>query len=169
MFTGAIAIVLIWVGLDWLIRSGFARAGRLVPNIPATRLLFVERTARIALLLFVFISFSEFFGFAPQDLWTAFSTILALIAVALVAFWSALSSLVCGLMLIISRPFNVGDTIEIFDPSATDKPGTRGTVLEMGALYMVLQDAGQNGQRIFIPHNQVMQRAIRVFPHSSKP
>ena len=163
---GSVIIVLVWAGLDWLIRLGFSRSIPGLPKVPGGRLLILERAVRAVLLLMALIAFSELFGFAPQDLWTAFSTVLGLIAVALVAFWSALSSVICGLMLVASRPFNVGDTIEIFDPNATDKPGTRGTVIDLSALFTVLQEAGQGGQRVYIPHNQVLQRGIRVFQRS---
>lgn len=166
MLIGSLSILVVWACLDWLVRMGFSRSVRALPNVPRTRLLFFERGARVTLILLVSVAFSELFGFAPQDLWTAFSTILGLIAVGLVAFWSVLSSLICGLILVVARPFNVGDTIEIFDPSATDKPGTRGTVIEMSTLFTILQDAG--GQRIYLPHNQVLQRGIRISPRVPK-
>ncbi|MBN8548349.1 MAG: mechanosensitive ion channel [Deltaproteobacteria bacterium] len=163
---GSLAIIVVWVALDWLIRSAFARSVQALPNVPRSRLQIVEQAIRLALLGLVIFSFCDLLGYAPQDLWTVFSTILGLIAVALFAFWSILSSFTCGLMLAVSRPFNVGDTIEVFDPSATDKPGTRGTVVEMSALFTVLQDIAHPEQRMHLPHNQVLQRGIRVFPRA---
>lgn len=162
MFFGSVVALLVWISLDIAIRSGFTRFRAHISNIPSGKLWFLERVSRISLLVVVLLTYSEIFGIAPQELWTTFLTVIGLVSVALVAFWSSLSSFVCGLILLVSRPFTIGDTVEVFDPSATDKPGTRGTVVDITGLYLVLEEAVGEKYRIYIPHNQVLQRGIRV-------
>lgn len=150
--------IIVWALLDWALRVAFSR----LPEIARPRVILFERFARAVLLLIAVFVLGDYLGYAPHDLWTGISTLFALLGIGLIAFWSVLSSVVCGIILLLSQPFSLGDEVEIFEPSSGDKPGTKGTVVELTNLYLVLDPGGEAAARIFIPHNVVLQRAIRV-------
>lgn len=69
--------------------------------------------------------------------WALISTALAALALGFVAAWSVLSNATAALLVLIFRPFRVGDEVEMLDPSNGFPVG--GRVLDMNLLYTTLQ------------------------------
>ena len=89
---------------------------------------------------------------------TSFITILASCGVALgLALQGALSNFAGGLMLLLSKPFSVGDYIETADES--------GTVAEISVIYTILLTP--DNKRITIPNGKLMDSTITNY--SSEP
>jgi small-conductance mechanosensitive channel len=91
------------------------------------------------------------FGF---DLLTPLSTVLALVAVGFVAVWSVISNFLCTFLLIIFRPFHIGEYIELLGGD-----GARGRVVELTNIHTVLED--DDGAIYCIPNNLFFQKSIR--------
>lgn len=89
-----------------------------------------------------------------EDAWSTITAILALVAIGFVAVWSVLSNFLCSFILLFSRPFMVGDTIEF--------PGdpVQGKVIDFTLLYTVLEH--EEAGVIRIPNNLFFQKAIHV-------
>jgi len=85
--------------------------------------------------------------------WAAITTVLAMIAIGFVAVWSVLSNTLCSVMLILTRPFQVGDTIEV------SGPGLRGKVVNFTMLFTTLR--ADEGDLIRVPNNLFFQQPIR--------
>jgi len=85
--------------------------------------------------------------------WTTLTAVLGLVAIGFVAVWSVLSNMLCSMMLLVSRPFEVGDTIEVPVDSL------RGKVIDFNLLFTKLQD--EDGSVIQIPNNTFFQKPIR--------
>lgn len=96
------------------------------------------------------------FGF---DLLTPLSTVLALVAVGFVAVWSVISNFLCTFLLIIFRPFRVGEFIELLGGD-----GARGRVTELTNTHTVLED--DDGSIYCIPNNLFFQKPIKKFRRS---
>ncbi|MFZ4683731.1 MAG: mechanosensitive ion channel family protein [Terrimicrobiaceae bacterium] len=111
---------------------------------------FRELVRWIGLLLILSLILGKF-GF---DMFTALSTVLALIAVGFVAVWSVLSNFLCTFLLILFRPFRIDEYIEI-----PGDEGIRGRVVELSALFTVLED--DDGTVFQVPNNQFFQKAIK--------
>jgi small-conductance mechanosensitive channel len=157
-----IAVLVAWFVLDRLTASGIARAARYAQVPPSTSKV-VQGAARVVLFVLAFLVATQLVGVAPLDLWGSVSTLLGLLAVGFVAFWSVLSNIVCGLVLFFAKPFRIGDQIEIFDPGAgAEKRGVEGTVKDLTLFYLVLESESNGRKELaFIPHNLVMQRGVR--------
>lgn len=69
--------------------------------------------------------------------WALISTALAALALGFVAAWSVLSNATAAMLILIFRPFRVGDEVEMLDPS-NGFPGG-GLVLDMNLLYTTLE------------------------------
>ena len=86
------------------------------------------------------------------DLITMLSGVVALIGVAFVAFWSVLSSMTCTFLLILFRPFAMGDHVEVKDDEV------EGEVCDLNLLFTTLRAA--DGRLIQIPNNLFFQKVI---------
>lgn len=76
-------------------------------------------------------------GFSIASIWTVISAMVAMIAIGFVAVWSVLSNILCTLMLLIFRPFRVGDEVEIVDPAMT--AGLSGVVRNINLMFTTLR------------------------------
>lgn len=88
-----------------------------------------------------------------EDAWAAFTAIAAMFAIGFVAVWSVLSNTLCSLILLVSGPFHVGDTIEIAPE------GMKGKVVNFTLLFTTLKVV--DGETIQVPNNLFFQRVIR--------
>lgn len=92
--------------------------------------------------------------------WAVLSGFFAVAAVSFVATWSVLSNGVCAVIVLIYRPFEVGDTIEIIE--ASDKPGYAGRVVDINLMFTKIRQEFDGGvTHLQIPNNVVMQRVLR--------
>ena len=106
-------------------------------------------TVFIAAAVFVFGSF----GLNVGGLWGVLSTILAMVAIGFVAVWSVLSNTLCTLIIMIFRPFAVGDQVEL-----AGEP-VKGRVIDLNFIYTTL-DAG-DGTVMQVPNNLFFQKVLR--------
>ncbi len=94
-----------------------------------------------------------------ENVRTLLATTLGLVAVGFVAVWSVLSNFLCSLMLMVSRPFEAGDVVELPAQSL------QGKVVNFNLLFTILRD--DDGSLIQIPNNTFFQTPIRRKPGKS--
>jgi small-conductance mechanosensitive channel len=100
------------------------------------------------------------FGKFGMNLFVILSTVLTLVAIGFVAVWSVLSHFLCTYLIVLFRPFRVGDRV--------DFPGEDigGRVVEMTNLFTILEDG--RGARFHVPNNAFFQKTIKIGgPHPS--
>jgi len=107
-------------------------------------------------------------GVSGTVLWTAFTSLAAVGAVAFFAAWSVLSNIFCALLIFTTRMFWPGDTIEVLENG--EKPGLKGRVLDINLVFTTLEESGsaQGGTTLKIPNSMFFQRAVRRW-HGSAP
>lgn len=91
-----------------------------------------------------------------ENVWAAFLAIFAMIAVGFIAVWSVLSNTFCTLLLLIYKPFQIGDHIII------PADGLEGEVTDLNLMFTTL--TGNDRETIQIPNNQFFQKAVRRVP-----
>ncbi len=103
-------------------------------------------------------------GVSPTILWTAFTGFAAVGAVAFFAAWSVLSNIFCTLLIFTTRPFRLGDRIELLENG--EKPGLKGQVIDINLIYTTLQEIGgpAEGTLMQIPNSLFFQRGLRRWP-----
>jgi small conductance mechanosensitive channel len=113
LFAGRAATVLVAFTFSWLLAGWAQRAilrafGR-ASHVDATLVRFLASTVRYALLVIALVSCLSTFGITT----TSFAAVLGAAGIAIgLAFQGTLSNFAAGLMLLIFRPFRVGDTIK---------------------------------------------------------
>jgi small-conductance mechanosensitive channel len=90
--------------------------------------------------------------------WAVLTAVLAAIAVGFVASWSLLSNITCAVLLLLYRPFRIGDEIELLEPDG--RVGVSGRVIDLNLVFTTLLDTGDAVVRI--PNNLFVQKYSRV-------
>jgi small-conductance mechanosensitive channel len=105
-------------------------------------------------------------GVSAQVLWGAVTGFLAVAAIAFFAAWSVLSNIFCALLVLATRPFRVGDYIEVLETG--DKPGLRGRVTAINFIFTTLieSEPADSPWVLQVPNTMFFQRVVR---RSSKP
>lgn len=88
-------------------------------------------------------------GFEINGIIAFIGTVLGLVAIGFVAVWSVLSSFLCTVMLVILKPFYVGDEVEL--PAAN----VRGRVIDISVVFTTLESGP--GETIMVPNNTFFQ------------
>jgi len=93
-------------------------------------------------------------GIDLQGLWSTVVTVLSLLAIGFVAMWSILSHMLASLLIVVFRPFEVGDCVEIIG----DEPVV-GEVTDLNPVYTTLCTA--DGATLQIPNNLFFQKVLK--------
>lgn len=92
-------------------------------------------------------------GFNLGGVWTVLSTVLAMVAIGFVAVWSVLSNTLCTVLILVARPFSIGDEIEFVGEA------TQGRVTELNFIFTTLQT--DDGGEIRVPNNLFFQKMLK--------
>jgi small-conductance mechanosensitive channel len=92
-----------------------------------------------------------------ENAWAGVTALFALLAAAFVAVWSVLSNIFCAILLIVHRPFEVGDTVEI----PGEPGGIKGKAVDFNLMYTTLQ--ADDGAEIRVPNSLFFQRPLKRF------
>jgi small-conductance mechanosensitive channel len=103
-------------------------------------------------------------GVEITAIWAGLSAMLVFVGVGLVAVWSVFSNVLCSLLLLLFRPFRIGDEIEITE--ATGGTGLKGRVVNLNLLFTFLEEEPEESDNVRraivqIPNNIFFQKTIR--------
>jgi len=93
------------------------------------------------------------FGFDLGGLWTMLATVGAMVAVGFIAVWSVLSNLLCTLVILVTRPFSVGDEIEFVGESV------KGRVTDLSFVFTTLR--AEDGCTLQVPNNMFFTKVLK--------
>jgi small conductance mechanosensitive channel len=148
---GRAAIVLTVFSISWLlagwIQRGIVRAFGSASHVDATLVRFLASAARYGLLVASLVSCLSAFGITA----TSFAAVIGAAGIAIgLAFQGTLSNFAAGLMLLIFRPFRVGDTIKAGEYSGTVK------ALELFSTVLVTGD----NRRVVLPNSSLSNQPL---------
>jgi len=152
---GAGLVVLLMMLLHRLLKRGFRHVMQR-KDMPEPLINIMLRFAKYIVVAVAVLLVLQVFG-VLQNAWAALTVILAMVAIGFVAVWSVLSNTLCSVILLISRPFNIGDTVELTPENLGGK------VVNFNLLYTTLRvDTDTSGREtVQVPNNLFFQRAIR--------
>jgi small-conductance mechanosensitive channel len=146
------AIIALAVIVNAVARRGLILLGRRI-HVAPQELLPVRRTITWLLALAAFVAILGVLGLNVGGMWAVLSTVLAMIAIGFVALWSVLSNILCTVIIMIVRPFAIGDEIEF-----AGEP-VKGRVVDLNFIFTTL-DAG-DGTVMQVPNSMFFQKALR--------
>jgi small-conductance mechanosensitive channel len=122
-------------------------------RLPRLALTPVRLGLRYAILVLTVLLILSRWGFQINGIIAVIGTVLGLVAIGFVAVWSVLSNFLCTLVLVILKPFYVGDEIEL--PVAN----VRGKVIDLSLVFTTLESAP--GETVMIPNNTFFQQIFK--------
>jgi small-conductance mechanosensitive channel len=161
-------LVIAWA-LRFIARRLLARLRRAY-TLPIQMELAAKRLTNFVIWVGALLAILEAVGVSATVLWTAFTGFAAVGAVAFFAAWSVLSNIFCTLLIFTTRPFRLGDTIELVENG--EKPGFLGRVIDINLIYSTLEESGGahgGGNLVQIPNSLFFQRALRRWRPGSEP
>lgn len=113
----------------------------------------VRRLARWLITLITILLVAGVFGFELGGVWGFMSTVLAMVAIGFVAVWSLISHTSATILLLFTRPFHIGDWIEL------KSEDVQGRIVDLNFFFTTLQvDEHTTFQ---VPNNLFFQKVIR--------
>jgi len=112
----------------------------------------IRKLARLVIGLITVIVILSIFGFNLGGIWAMLSTVLAMIAIGFVAVWSMLSNVSATVLILLMRPFNIGDEIEL----STEK--IKGRVIDLNFFFTTLQTEENTTHQV--PNNLFFQKVV---------
>lgn len=91
-----------------------------------------------------------------ENIWAALLAIFSMVAIGFFAVWSVLSNVLCTLLILIYRPYQIGDKVEF--PS----DALAGRIIDLNFLFTTLKD--ENDAYINVPNNTFFQKPFRRIP-----
>mgnify|MGYP003561797336 CR=1 FL=1 len=116
----------------------------------------IGRYVTFTLIALVLLIESFILGFDTTDISVVFSSIFAVIGIALFAIWSILSNVTSGVIMFFSFPYKVGDKIKIHDK---DYP-IEAVIEDIRAFQLILRE--DNGDLVTYPNNLIIQKAVTL-------
>ena len=145
------AIIILCVGwiVSRLLYRAVVRLCQRTPRIDRTVALFLGNGARYTVLVFTFVAVLTTFGIAT----TSFVAVLGALGIAIgLALQGTLSNLAAGIMLVVFRPFHIGDRVE--------SGGVTGTAREINLFFTEID--GDDNTRIIIPNGKLWGDVLKV-------
>ncbi|WP_136468118.1 mechanosensitive ion channel family protein [Flagellimonas onchidii] len=154
-------IVIVIFGLNFLSKRAIRRFGRVSSiNINNRKIIFYLSN------LFFYgvgiIVITLIWGVNLQEFSVFISSVLAIVGIGFVAQWSILSNLTASVILFFSHPLRLGDRIRVLD---NDFDWT-GKVEDISGFYLFMRT--DDGRRITIPTNLVIQKGIEILQHDQE-
>ncbi|PNQ72823.1 mechanosensitive ion channel protein MscS [Hanstruepera neustonica] len=125
-------------------------------GINEARIHLICRYATVTLFLIWLLLETFIFGAELKDLALVFSSVFAVIGIALFAIWSILSNITSGVIMFFSFPYKVGDKIQIHDK---DFP-IEAIIEDIRAFQLHLRQ--DNGDLVTYPNNLILQKAVTL-------
>lgn len=150
----AIIIVALYV-LRFLLKKTAERVG-LRAELHITRIHLMFKYINGFLILIGCFLLALVWGVEARDVTLVFSSVFAIIGVALFAFWSVLSNITAGVILFFSFPYKIGSRIKIHDK---DLP-VEAVIEDIRAFHLNLRT--EEGELITYPNNLILQKAVSL-------
>ena len=116
----------------------------------------IGRYATVTLVLLAILIEAFILGAQTRDITLIFSSVFAVIGIALFAIWSILSNITSGVIMFFSFPYKVGDKIKIHDK---DYP-VEAIIEDIRAFQLILRD--DNVNLVTYPNNLILQKAVTL-------
>lgn len=116
----------------------------------------VGRYISVTLLVIALLVEAFVIGINVHDITLLFSSLFAVIGIALFAIWSILSNVTSGVIMFFSFPYKVGDKIKIHDK---DYP-IEAIIEDIRAFQLILRE--DNGNLVTYPNNLILQKAVTL-------
>ena len=154
-FFQSLIVLILFFTIWFILKISVKKIGK-KSNINEARVKLIIRYNFVALFLVLILIEAFIFGVRIEDLALVFSSVFAVIGIALFAIWSILSNITSGVIMFFSFPYKVGDKIMIHDK---DFP-IEAIIEDIRAFQLHLRL--NNGNLVTYPNNLMLQKAVTL-------
>ena len=155
---GTAICLLVFMILKFTGTKAIKKVGK-ISDINEVRTRLIIKYSTIGLFAFAIVALILIWGVDIKDIGLVFSSIFAVIGVALFAQWSILSNITAGVILFFSFPFKIGDKIRIMDKEM-ELPNEVYLIEDIRAFHIHLRR--KNGELFTYPNNMMLQKAVAL-------
>lgn len=145
-----------------ILRKTAEKVGR-KSEIQITRIRLMFKYINILVVLIAAFLLALSWGFEAREVTLIFSSVFAVIGVALFAVWSIISNITAGIILFFSFPYKIGNKIRIHDK---DMP-IEAIIEDIKAFHLHLRTV--DGELITYPNNLILQKAVSLIGREHLP
>ena len=147
-----IVLLLFWLAVRIARRTLRLGLLRLEAHLPIgeERRRVLQKITSVVLWLLALLVLSGVWGIQANVLWAGLASVLAVAGVGLIATWAMVSNWTAWVLIVLTRPFHLGDEVEILPENLS------GRVSRQGLMFTEL-DQG-NGSCVVVPNNFFFQR-----------
>lgn len=145
---------------NWLLLKAITVFGE-SKRVPKLRYIHVYKYFRFILWILTAVVLMVVWGLDYKGLIVLASSVLALLAVALVAQWSILSNITSGVLIFFTFPARIGNAIEIIDGTSS----ITGEIIEITLFQTLLKQ--KDGEIVSYPNSLLLQKAVRIHQKKS--
>jgi small-conductance mechanosensitive channel len=123
-------------------------------------------TRWVIIVIVALLSFQQW-GFHLTSIWAALSALFVLVGIGFLAVWSVVNNAFCFVLLLMTRPFKIGDEVEIIE--VTGGKGLRGKVLGINMFFTTLSEIHSTDNQqsmVQVPNNSFFQKSVRIWRES---
>ncbi len=153
--TNTIICFITFLILRYSIAKAIYKIGR-ISDLNKIRTKLIIKYVSFALILIGFFFLIYIWKVDFKDLGLIFSSIFAVLGVALFASWSILSNVTAGIILFFSFPFKIGDRIKILDGEFSEEV----VIIDIKAYHIYLKK--DNGELLTYPNNLLLQKGVVI-------
>ena len=151
----SLLLLVIFLIIRVIVNAVIKKIGRKT-DINKARIQLICRYSTVTLFLIWLLIEAFVFGTEPKELALIFSSVFAVLGIALFAIWSILSNVTSGIIMFFSFPYKVGDKIQIHD---NDFP-IEAIIEDIRAFQLHLRQ--DNGDLVTYPNNLILQKAVTL-------
>lgn len=159
---GSLILILVILLLRVISVKTVRRVGR-ISELNEVRTRLIAKYISYGLLFLALAGLIFVWGVNIREIGLIFSSVFAVIGVALFAQWSILSNITAGIILFFSFPYKIGDRIRIQDKEI-DYEGNY-IIEDIKAYHVHLRK--ENGELMTYPNNLMLQKAVSLIETSS--
>jgi small-conductance mechanosensitive channel len=151
----SVVVIAALIFLRFFANKAIRRVGR-ISDINKVRTSLIIKYVNSGILLLAAAALSFIWSVNFEEIGLLFSSIFAVLGVALFAQWSILSNITAGIILFFSFPFKIGDRIRIQDKDFMSES----VILDIKAFYLILKT--EEGETVTYPNNLILQKGVSI-------
>lgn len=124
-------------------------------QLPSSHVHLLKLIVRWVIIVVFVIVVVSIFGIGIGNLWATLIGLLAMVIIGFFAVWSALSNILAAVIILVWRPFHIGDKVAVLPE------GLSGKVLDMNLIYTKLET--EEGDILQFPNNAFITKFIKVY------
>jgi small-conductance mechanosensitive channel len=158
---GTVVTLVVLLVLKFAFEKTIRKVGK-ISDLNRARTLLIIKYVSITIAIIGIVALTLIWGVNIKDLGLIFSSVFAVIGVALFAQWSIISNITAGVILFFSFPYKIGDRIKIMDKDIADGEANYEVYLieDIKAYHMYLRK--KNGELLTYPNNLLLQKAVAL-------